>query len=852
MSLVNTSFVNTSQCRYDNTRFQFPPPGLLPVTLSDCCPFTKHLAVLVTVCVASLASVDAAEPMVPGYARFHADADLANGLGDLLLTELSCTSCHQAPAAYKSTLAPKGGPKLTGASRRIKASWMRKYLADPSAVKPGATMPGVLGHLKDEERDAVIEALIAYLGEAPFPKPTIVSTASNPVATEFWRKGDSARGQELYHQVGCVACHAPDDQFQLGEPNLSELEQRIQKLDLDPEELKELGLALPQPLASVPLSELGEKYTAQSLSLFLVDPLLIRPGERMPHLQLAPHEAADIAAHLLRDSTEVEQQAAPTDEQLVRDGAKWYAKFGCRNCHGSVGDDDTRANPAPMLTELSTSSFDSGCLADGEGDRSLPHYPLSEEQRASITSAMQRLISKSELDTPADVRWMLQLNCYACHARGERGGVGPKRWQFFENKQEVDLGDEGRLPPPLDHVGSKLTPKWLENVLRGKGAVRPHFQARMPTFAGHAKQVAAALRSVDRSTSESLPQFVAIKSAPAETLKTGRRLLNTGCVQCHPLFGEHLPGVMGVEISSVNQRIEPAWFQAFLKNPAQWKHGTRMPTFFPNGKSTSPDILDGDVEQQIAAMWTYLNAPKGELPEKLEQGRAHNFLLTPKDEPLVLRTFMQGNVTHAIAVGFPERLHYAFDSEAVALPLLWRGDFLNAHPTWFDRFTPPTKPLGDVWKLPPLTFVGSGPTAPKTILADAKITDRLASPTPLAFSGYRFDKRRVPSLLYRAGQIAIEERIAPEKNAGAGQAKTLRRRIQATTDDNSLSQTFWLAIGLEPQRIAGQRAEFGGGRSLFASTQLVAAELAGVKVALARLKVESGRGMLEVRYQWAE
>lgn len=796
--------------------------------------------------------------MVIGYARFHDDAAASADIGRLLLTELSCTSCHRPPAERATELAPKGGPRLAGAAKRLQSAWLRKFLANPQAVKPGATMPNVLHDMSPPQREKVIEALIAYLGQADYPQPKIVSTASNPVAPEFWRKGDAARGQQHYHQVGCVACHAPDEKFQPEKPKLSELEQKIQQLDLDPEELKELGLSLPQPIPSVPLPKLAEKHTAQSLTLFLVNPLLIRPAERMPHLQLAPHEAADIAAYLLQGAASETIALPSTDADLIREGAKWYSQLGCQACHGTVTqnsapDREGSLSQAPPLDDLAANK--AGCLAPlrslSRADaHALPHYSLSNEQRSAMLGVLQdsNVAEQPSVFSSPEAQRMLQLNCYACHARDQRGGVGPKRWQFFENKREVDLGDEGRLPPPLDHVGAKLKLQWLENVLRGKGAVRPHFHARMPSFPQHAQPLAAAFREADKAAALSMPPLAELNRPQAETMQAGRRLLNTGCVQCHPLWGERLPGVMGVEISDVDKRITPHWFQAFLKNPAQWKHGTRMPTFFPNGKSTSPDILDGDVERQIAAMWTYLNAPQGELPEKLEQGRAHNFVLTPTDKPLVLRTFMQGNITHAIAVGFPERLHYAFDSEAMALPLLWRGDFLNAHPTWFDRFTPPTKPLGKIWRLPPLTYIGQGPSPPLELLPDAKITGRLPSPVPLQFSGYRLDSRRVPSLLYRVADCELKERIAP---AAKGKGRVLRRRIQATVAGQR-KQTLWLAVGLEPKRVQGRRAELQAGGVIESTAPLHTGKLAGATVVLTPLKMEAGRGTLEVRYLWNE
>src|SRR5262245_22033389 len=81
-------------------------------------------------------------PRVPGFERFHTgpQADPARG-GRLLLTELGCVNCHEPQGAKQ---AGKQGPVLDQVGARVKVSWLRKFLADPHAVKPGTTMPDLL------------------------------------------------------------------------------------------------------------------------------------------------------------------------------------------------------------------------------------------------------------------------------------------------------------------------------------------------------------------------------------------------------------------------------------------------------------------------------------------------------------------------------------------------------------------------------------------------------------------------------------------------------------------------------------------------------------------------------------
>src|SRR5262249_20782854 len=80
------------------------------------------------------------------------------------------------------------------------------------------------------------------------------------------------RGEILYHGIGCVACHNPR---------------------LEPAR---------QPIsASIPLGTPSKKYTLPGLTQFLLDPLAVRAGGRMPHFNLTLAQARDIASYLMND-----------------------------------------------------------------------------------------------------------------------------------------------------------------------------------------------------------------------------------------------------------------------------------------------------------------------------------------------------------------------------------------------------------------------------------------------------------------------------------------------------------------------------------------------------------------------
>lgn len=719
-------------------------------------------------------------PFVAGFDRFarHNDAEKLVG-GRLLLSELNCTACH---ATEVSELQPKLGPRLDGAGDRLRLDWVRRFLESPPSIKPGTTMPNALSGLSVEERASAVAALAAFLSNQHAPFPEIKATGTTPVPHELWSKGNVQRGGQLYHQVGCIACHEPDTAYEGGGPRLSALDRMVEQLA--PAEIEELGLTVAaRPVQSVPHGDLPAKYTSQSLTHFLLDPETVRPGGRMPSLKLSPVEAADIATFLLRTQTQRGNDVAVAEAPLIATGRRQFQELNCANCH-SAGDSRPLRTAKP-LAALNPSA-EAACF--GEPHRGLPHFKLDDAQIGCIRLALADLRrSNAGEASPKDVVafHLLQFNCYACHERDQRGGVGNNRQRYFETVRHIDLGDEGRLPPPLTGVGRKLQTSWLTKAFDGTGAVRPHLLARMPRFPKAAiASLPELLAQADGAKRRSEQEVFGEQAGLAEA---GRALLDTGCVQCHPVRGESLPGVAGIDLSGIAERTHPQWFREFLFNPADLKPGTRMPTFFPNGKSANPALLSGDVDRQIAAIWTYLKEiDRHPLPDKIVQARSQDFELVPKDRPILLRTFMDQAGTHAIAVGFPQRVHFAFDADGVRLVQAWRGRFLDAHGTWFDRFAPLAAPLGvELVSLP----VG----VPLAALTDPQQPwpTGVGDDAGYRFLGYRLDPGGVPTFLYRFDHFDVADRIEPDERRG------LKRRLLVSNVDpgsRNGAQLFFRAI----------------------------------------------------------
>jgi cbb3-type cytochrome oxidase cytochrome c subunit len=198
--------------------------------------------------------------VIPGFERFYTapSADKVRG-GQLLLGELGCTSCHHAEPAREALLLRKQAPILDGVGGRLKHGFLRKYLRDPQAVKPGTAMPNLLAALPEQEREQRILELTHFLASLDSlrparPEPKLI-----------------AQGREIYARIGCVACHGSRDAA---------------------------GKTERLAPTSVPLGDLEAKWTLAGLMAFLENPHQVRPSGRMPGL-LQNQEARAVANYLV-------------------------------------------------------------------------------------------------------------------------------------------------------------------------------------------------------------------------------------------------------------------------------------------------------------------------------------------------------------------------------------------------------------------------------------------------------------------------------------------------------------------------------------------------------------------------
>ncbi len=703
--------------------------------------------------------------------------------GELLIAERRCAACHggveRAPALEKAA------PDLAEAGARISPEYLLRYLASPSSVHPGTTMPDMLASRTDAERAGIAEALTHFL----------VSQSRQVFDAETSVPANLLDGKELFHTVGCVACHGPRDVV---------IETLIEKRnDEDDEDRPVIRKKIFQPIA-VGLGHIATKYSTKSLSEFLFQPLRVRSAGRMPDMKLTPAESQAIAQYLIGEKPRHSAALIP-QESLVAKGKQHFQELNCAACHALSG-----IPAAPLSVSLKGADLTRGCLSKTNG-RS-PQFHLADEQVQAIVAALRE---EPQPDTAQAVvaKSLTSFRCIACHIRDDFGGV-PEEYTPFFTTSELKMGDDGRIPPPLTLLGAKLQPAWLKKVLFDGESVRPYMATRMPQYGtanlGHLPEVFARL-DVLESVEMNIPNPERGSDSERERERTlrkaGQELLGDkglGCINCHNFNGKPAPVNKGIDLMTSYQRLQPGWFSRFSRNPAAFRPRIIMPTAWPNGMASHKTILDGNTDQQIEAIWYYLSLGTSAADPSGIHSVSSKLLVSDQARTFRGRSRVAG--FRGIAVGLPDKLNYAFNAETGTLSALWRGDYIGVN--WNGQgsgdFNPASEPITLAQDV---SFVQLADENEPWPLMPVMTKEAKVNPNPLypknvgyQFGGYFLGETSIPTFMYRSGTIEIEDRSMA---TGSAERPQLKRVLQF---DSPTPQTVWFRaltgeISLESDRV---------------------------------------------------
>ena len=448
-----------------------------------------------------------------------------------------------------------------------------------------------------------------------------------------------------------------------------------------------------------------------------------------------------IPASMLSTSVEPIPAFEPiqANAELATRGRKAFGKLGCASCHDDLG------VPSAAATHFSELDPTRGCLSETSGP--WPRFDLSTDQSSQMAQAISGMGTRELSDEEQLHKTLVTFNCIACHDRAGLGGIANERKTLFTGTAPA-LGDQGRLPPPLTHVGAKLTPEWIAEVLLRGQRQRDYLDAAMPQFGeanvGHLVDLFGKIDHLEEVTFPTITNLEESKDAGYEMIG----VTGFSCIACHDFNGQKSVGAGALDLVHTTERIQKNWFHLYMRQPSRFHPTVIMPNYWPGGQSIRPTILDGDPAQQIEALWTYL--------ESGTQARKPLGLSRQSNE---LRVFDVAEICRGrgtagfrgIGVGYSGRINLAFDSEEMALRELWKGEFANVnfgsfHPRGTDRISfPPGIPFHDLKSLD-----DSWPFKGKT-------NHGFPQDHGYQFRGYHLDEMRRPTFRYHYREIEVEE-----------------------------------------------------------------------------------------------
>jgi hypothetical protein len=274
------------------------------------------------------------------------------------------------------------------------------------------------------------------------------------------------------------------------------------------------------------------------------------------------------------------------------------------------------------------------------------------------------------------------------------------------------------------------------------------------------------------------------------------------CIACHNYNGKESPGMKGLDLMTSYQRLQPAWFHGYMINPAAFRPGIIMPSYWPGGKAIQTEILGGDTDRQLRALWDNFSLGRSARDPSGLQFEPSKLEVTDTTRTYRGRSSVAGY--RGIAVGFPGGMNYAFNAQNGALTAIWQGEFVRIG--WQGQGSGNFDPLGQHVQLSQdVAFIQAA--APPATWPPNPVTtkENPVNPDPLypknhgyAFLGYSLDtETSIPTFDYRCGDVSVADKSVAD-------GKSLKRTFSFTAPQ---AQTVWLRA-LTGSVVAGSETVF--------------------------------------------
>ena len=479
--------------------------------------------------------------------------------GRALVADAGCPACHELPG-----FPPDGvrAPQLDNVGAKLRADWLRKWLADPAATLPNARMPNF--RLSPDD----IESLSAYLLSHRRDESAITAID--------WAGADAARGRALFEEAQCRTCHV--------------LEGKGGKVGPD-------------------LTSVGKKARRDWLVAFIKNPQREQPRTLMPRYNFTDPQVRDLVAFLAPSSASDGAVAARDDRspdpKLVAAGHDAFTRNGCYGCHRLTG---TEGLPkiGPPLAGIGDRHVEADAGNVGAQEQSLPAWLRRKLVAPNVVTPGSRMPSFrfSEKETAAVVVALLSLRRADLPAsrvtdapRHEpyqpQGAFGAllARYRCLSCHTMRDTGGE-LATVPLDRIGSQLQRAYIARYLEHPFPVRLHMEERMPRLfmtGTEAEALAGYLSDMFVDDAFDVP----VAADPAQARRGAELFATYECLNCHALGGQGAS--VGPNLTGVARKLKPGWIRAWLMTPEVWKPGTLHPSL---------GLSDGDARALAAFLLT--------------------------------------------------------------------------------------------------------------------------------------------------------------------------------------------------------------------------------------------------------
>lgn len=473
--------------------------------------------------------------------------------GRELFLEHRCAKCHgegRGTAQSAPELA-MDAPAFEGMGARRNDEWMAQWILDPKAERASAHMPQVFRGANAKQK---AEAVAAYLSSLKTGAEVKLSAHRDVVRAE-----GEAPTAPLFERLHCNACHVAPG----GEDETNKIS----------------------------LRHVTAKFPPDKLIEFLRKPEAHYAWIRMPNFRLTAMEAKELAEFLGKDLPKAVTAKVPPDS-VIEQGKTLVQSSGCLNCHSAKLENKF---PAPQLSALTSEKWERGCLAEKPPEKA-PDYKFTSAERADLRAFGQSARDSLFRHSPAEFaeRQSRLLNCASCHGQVE--GF-----------------------PALEILGGKLKPEWSAKFIAGEIPYKPRpethprgepwLEARMPGFGVRAPWLAAGLAALHGYPAKTPGE----PALAADLAKIGQKLVGKdggfSCVSCHGVAGLAATDVFdseGINLAYSYDRLLRDYYYRWMRDPLSIDPQTKMPAYFVDGQSPLTEILGGDAEKQITAIWHYL------------------------------------------------------------------------------------------------------------------------------------------------------------------------------------------------------------------------------------------------------